>query len=81
MPCFDARSHYNYSDHERDSKDLLDKINNLTDLLCKVGRAAYSGDVVPQDVLDWWFTHSGLDAMRGEPWPVQDQVEDSIGKS
>ena len=48
-----------------ESKKKLDK---LTDLLCKAGRARKNKTNIPQADLTWWDDHYKLDAERGEPW-------------
>ena len=61
MPCYDPRS------HEQDSHSRAE-LDRVTDLLCKAGRACYSGEPIPYDVLEWWKEHAKLDERRGEPW-------------
>ena len=79
MPCYDGRDHYNWSDHERDSKQdreliqaLRDRCDYLTNLLCLVGRAVVNRKEVPKEVLDYWNTHRRLDEERGQPWTKTD---------
>lgn len=44
------------------------KLNNLTNLLCLVGRAIFSKQEIPLEVALWWGKHCELDKARGEPW-------------
>lgn len=82
MPCRDYddevrvvyRDGTDPSDRERANrleKDLAkaqNKLDMLTDLLCKAGRARYRKTDIPPEVLSWWIKHCEIDARRGEPW-------------
>lgn len=65
MPCFDEG--YNSSNNV-DVSQLVERLNNVTDLLCKADRAYATNTGVPSEVLEWWRLHSQLDFERGEPW-------------
>lgn len=78
MPCYDPRDDI----RERrvvvdvdENKELIAennalraRLDNLTDLLCKTGRARYNKTNIPKEVLDWWDEHCEIDRQRGEPW-------------
>lgn len=44
------------------------RLDELTDLLCKAGRARYNKTKIPKEVLQWWDEHCKIDRARGEPW-------------
>lgn len=52
----------------REAKRLQKKCDELTDMLCSVGRARYRKTNIPPKVLNWWQNHCKWDAERGEPW-------------
>jgi hypothetical protein len=76
MPCSDSRDneprivYRNGPDpeYERENARLLAKVDVLTDLLCKTGRARRNKTDIPPEVLNWWDEHCKLDKSRGEPW-------------
>lgn len=59
MPCYDPRD---------DPINLSRDIDQLTDLLCKAGRAYVNNLPMPQEVLEWWREHRKDDEARGEKW-------------
>lgn len=69
MPCYDPRnSEANYTEVQ----PLRDKIDDLTDKLCRTLRHLYKNypDVkgLPPDVLKWMNEHREWDEKRGEKW-------------
>lgn len=76
MPCFDGRSGDGRVVYEKgfdpDSKRIIQnqkkRLDSLTDLLCKAGRARSNKTDIPLEVLQWWDDHCKLDKKRGEPW-------------
>jgi len=77
MPCSDSRDRENERIIYRDGRDPADqeqisvlrsRLDLLTDLLCKAGRARRNKTEIPAEVLQWWDDHCKRDAQRGEPW-------------
>ena len=84
MPCHDPRDSSTYhSDKidrfckdvcdtrgrlESDNARLSERCKEMTDLLCKAGRARHSKTDIPVEVLKWWDEHMELDRTHGEPW-------------
>lgn len=64
MPCFDPR--------DPSTPELIinleKRCDQLTDLLCKAGRAAYAKQPPPMEVEAWWAQHCSWDESRGESW-------------
>lgn len=68
MPCYEPRTSINEA-AARDSIHILEaRIDRLTDLLCKAGRARKNKTEIPSDVLSWWEKHCEEDRQRGEMW-------------
>lgn len=68
MPCSDGDW------YEREGvAEMKKRLAGLTDLLCKAGRAFYSGEKPPPDVMAWWKIHKKADSYRGEPWEDKDE--------
>lgn len=75
MPCFDPRDHERVvyqkgvdPEYQREAERLQKKVDVLTDLLCKAGRARVNKTAIPVAVLKWWDDHCEWDRKRGEPW-------------
>lgn len=75
MPCYDDRDKCRVvyeKGHDpkfrEEAERLSHRCQELTNLLCQVGRARYKKTNVPAAVLEWWDTHCKLDKRRGEPW-------------
>jgi hypothetical protein len=75
MPCSDGRDNIRveyekgHDPHYREeARRLSARCAELTDLLCKAGRARYTKSNIPQSVLKWWEEHCEIDRKRGEPW-------------
>lgn len=75
MPCYDSRDDIRTvyeKGHDpaaqRRADELKRRLDEVTDLLCKAGRARYNGTKIPAAVLKWWDDHCKIDKSRGEPW-------------
>ena len=75
MPCSDAgwpQESRGITDEEQMKTTLALlrlKVDTLTDLLCKAGRARQNPyEQYPPEVLKWWEDHCEIDRKRGEPW-------------
>ena len=66
MPCYDTRSTPRAMTGE--ISRLKTDLDEVTDLLCKVGKALHNNTDLPEEVLDWIVRHKEADALRGEPW-------------
>ena len=64
MPCYDPRVECS----SNEVAELRAKVDTLTDLLCKAGRARHNKTNIPPEVLKWWEDHCEIDRKRGEPW-------------
>ena len=70
MPCNESqqeRDHY-AKQHPDTGSDLQARLNVVTDLLCKVGKAIKNQEPLPQDVAEWMARHAKADIDRGQPW-------------
>lgn len=67
MPCYDSRDSY-----ESRSRELQDKCNRLTRLLCEV-LTQNENIVASRDLQSWWTAHQVLDRQRAER--AQEQKE------
>lgn len=68
MPCYDIR------DHPAHYASALEKdVKELTELLCKAGRAYWAKEAVPYEVMRWWEWHSKIDASKGKPWKISQE--------
>lgn len=74
MPCYDHRSSGSYIE-EHTVAPLRQERDLLADLLCKAGRAAFAGEPVPADVIEWWVEHARFDALRSEAWPMKEGID------
>lgn len=75
MPCRDINDecrvvYENGHDphYKMEAERLSKRSKELTDLLCKAGRARYNKTNIPAEVLAWWSRHCEIDRKRGEPW-------------
>lgn len=48
--------------------ELQKRLDNITMLLCKMGRLYFSNKEIDSDILEWLFAHSKADEARGEKW-------------
>lgn len=70
MPCSDDYSFKNELTAKK-TRLLSERCDELAALLCSAGRAYWSKQEMPQDVLIWWEHHCELDKSRGELWDVE----------
>lgn len=77
MPCYDPQNQpiietriVNGVDpsYKTEAERLSKRCAELTDLLCKAGRARMNKTDIPVEVLNWWDRHCEMDRQRGEPW-------------
>lgn len=75
MPCIDERDSLRIiyekghdPHYQQEAGRLSKRCQELTDLLCQVGRARYNKANIPGKVLQWWDDHCKLDKAKGEPW-------------
>ncbi len=76
MPCSDSRDNVTIRyekgvdpAYQHEAQRLSKRCQELTQLLCKAGRAKYGRTDIPPEVLNWWQEHCKLDRAHGEPWP------------
>lgn len=62
MPCYDDRA-------DDDRRAAMARLDRVTDMLCRLGRAAYAGNPVPADAIAWWTEHRCVDETAGRAWP------------
>jgi hypothetical protein len=68
MPCHDPRNEIDNKNNELEVTRLSLRCQELTRLLCSVGRAYNGHEFVPDDVKRWWKEHREIDKGNGEPW-------------
>lgn len=79
MPCYDHRDHYTFSDHERDMKPIVDKLEKTEAMLCAIINVLVKSKaivpileaidteeagVTPNDIAFWWKRHQIYDEAR-----------------
>lgn len=62
MPCSDG------GQSGDEARELKIRLDNVTELLCSVGRAQYRREPTPDKVLKWWEAHRRHDEHNGKPW-------------
>lgn len=71
MPCTDDYAEENLAADIARVNALQAKVNDLTDKLCRVGKAVgfFQMDVLfDMDIVEWWIAHAESDAKAGRPW-------------
>lgn len=79
MPCYDHRDRYDWNDHERDMKPIVDKLNKVEAMLCAIIDVLHKNQMIipvveeinaeeagvtANDIAIWWRHHKVKDAVR-----------------
>ena len=70
MPCLSPEAQEQLAQSDKIHR-LTKSENQLTDMLCRIGRNYFMGKDLPEDVVKWMEEHCEYDKERGEPWEIE----------